>query len=346
MIFDPAVHTKEFLMQNSEIALELAKKSKEFARSDLASDRTLLAVKGKCNRSVALVLAMNSHEWTLSATAQDVNVLKMRGMYGTTVAHTLAKHHDDWILTDASKSREILEMRDNEGDSVAHVLAYFNSKWSQTEASKNIDLLLMTNNLGHTVAFNMFHRFDVSFEHELLFRKEILKARHENKILAEVIYETKSRSQMLEFSAFIMKLIEIGAAYKHSSYIGISTGQKIVNQTIELIEDCLNAEVALRYASALYSTCYHAVRKHSEEQILKNEDKWIGLLVTSEQLIRQHFEKHSELYDTDHDVDILCEPANVLIKKIQSERTLNLGLDSVQGQSVEFHVNKVENFFY
>jgi hypothetical protein len=345
MIFDPDVHTREFLMQNSDIALELAKKSKEFARSDLASDRTLLAVKDKLNRSVAQVLALSSTEWAFSATAQDFNVLKMRGMYDATVAHALATKHADWIDTDASKSREILELRDNDGDTVAHALAYYNGNWSKTEMANDIELLLMTNNKGHSVVFHMINRVDVSID-KLLCKKEILTACHENKILAEVIYETKLSSQKMELSSFIMKLIELGVAYKHSSYIGISTGEKIVAQTMVLMDDCLNSEVALRYASALYSTCSHAVRKHHEEQILKNEDKWTSLLVKSEQLIRQHFNMNHELYDIEHHPNMLCEPADVLIKKIQAEKALNIGLDSVQGRSAEGHDCQMEYGVY
>jgi hypothetical protein len=55
----------------------------------------------------------------------------------------------------------------------------------------------------------------------------------------------------------------------------------------------------------------------------------------SENLIRQHLNDNPSLYDKEHTVDIFCEPAEVLLKKLQSERHLSAIQYSINTADIE-----------
>jgi hypothetical protein len=47
MQFDPAVHTKEFLMANTAVAFSLAEKSSQFVKSTLSEDLEILSLRNE-----------------------------------------------------------------------------------------------------------------------------------------------------------------------------------------------------------------------------------------------------------------------------------------------------------
>lgn len=332
MIYDPSSHTLEFLIENPEVALELAQKSEEFATSALASNRILLAVNDESNRSVAQVLGLSSRRWAQSEIAKDFEVLKMRGLFGATVAHGLAAYNPDWINSAAASSKEILELRDNSGDTVAHSFAYFNPDFLNKIAANDTSLLLLKNKAGDSVAFTIINRFDFNIDHECFFKKEILTIEHEDKMLAELIFDIYSAKHKVKTSELIVKLIEQGAAYKHSAVLGISTGKSILKNTKILIDDCPNKEISLRYALALYSTCFHAHRKCVDENDEKYQERWQEYLARSEDFVRELLNEYEYLYETNISQDFNCEPGSDLLAKIKSEKNLSINLDIPQDQ--------------
>jgi hypothetical protein len=76
MKFDPAIHTKAFLLTNAATLGELAKHDPQFAASSLA---------------------------------QDADILKLTlDSYRSTVAHYLARYQSEWLATDAAKDFDVL----------------------------------------------------------------------------------------------------------------------------------------------------------------------------------------------------------------------------------------------
>ncbi len=89
MQFDPAIHTKSFLLENHQATFELAMRSFDFAKSNLAD---------------------------------DIEILRLRDSDGLTVAHTLARFHLNWVNSDAASNIEILGLTNDSGWTVAHEL--------------------------------------------------------------------------------------------------------------------------------------------------------------------------------------------------------------------------------
>lgn len=112
-MFEPEIHTKEFLLLNPLILKELAEKSPKFALSELASDFDLL---------------MTEHE----VNNQDEVV---------TLGHLLAKYQSAWLNNQACEKIEILSLKDSNGRSVAHELATSQSAWAKSPRSKDIEVL-------------------------------------------------------------------------------------------------------------------------------------------------------------------------------------------------------------
>jgi hypothetical protein len=75
MQFDPAIHTKEFLLNHIDIALNIARKDPEFITSHLANDFDVLKLANEFGWSVAHTLFSHQPEWGHSEAANDKRVL-------------------------------------------------------------------------------------------------------------------------------------------------------------------------------------------------------------------------------------------------------------------------------
>jgi hypothetical protein len=290
MQFDPAIHTKEFLLSNPKVAYELAEKSSEFATNELASDFLILS-------------------------------LDLGG--GWTIAHRLAAYQKAWRKSEAANSNEVMRLANDSGSTVAHQLARWQSEWLQSEASKSYDIMSLSDKDGWTVARFLVERDKQCIYHQNIMQKQILTLECEGKILAENITE-KYKSDGMDVSVMAMKLIAQGAAYKHSKALGIDVGVSLLKECKLLINDSNEPLIAFKQLQAAYSTFAHNVVKILRTQ----EQEWKGLLLKSENLIRQHLNENPELYDMENTVDIFCEPSDELLKKLQAERILNSNLNS------------------
>jgi hypothetical protein len=326
MQFNPATHTKEFLLANSNTALELAKNSAEFAVSVFANDFDVLRLADEYGQNVAHALARHQSEWAITEIAQNLDVLTLAEQNGYSVAHTLAAHQAQWLQSRAAQNLDVLRITDKYGFSVAHTLAWQQPEWIKSEAVKNQDILCLSNRDGSVAHMLVSHNND-SINLEFMMQKRILTIEHKGKILAQAIAE-KYKSEGFDVPFMAMKLIFQGAAYKNSDPIELDVGEAIWNQCKTLIEDGLDPLISFKQLQALYSTFSHNVIKIISSQEHKSVQQWQELLIQYEYLIRQHLDKHPGLYDIDHTVDIFCEPSDELLKKLQAERILNSNLTS------------------
>lgn len=158
MEFIPSIHTKDFLLSNESDLLELAKKNREFAESELAQDIDILK-KNLCKESkivtVAHILAENWPIWSDTKATQNTAILKLDDEFGWTVAHALAEHQQSWVKSPIASSKEVLMFTDIYDYSVAHVLAVYQPCWLSTKECEDFEVLSLADEDGVTVAHNL-----------------------------------------------------------------------------------------------------------------------------------------------------------------------------------------------
>jgi hypothetical protein len=402
MEFNPAVHTKEFLLDNPKVAFELAKNSVEFSTCALASDLELIGLVDTWGQTVAHMFAQYQPEWLKSEASKSPDILRLANIVGHTVAHYLAQYQPEWLFSDASKSPEVLRLACDNGLTVAHYLAQFQPEWLLSDASKSPDILRLACNDGLTVAHRLARYqpewllseasnspeilrlacsvgltvahylaqyqpdwllseasqssdilqlasvFKVnvanvlvcyqseSINHQPLMQKQILTLEDfDGCLLAEDFTEKFGDTHGLDTSIMAMKLIEQGAAYKHSKPMALKVGDTLLNQCKALIEDNIDAKISFKQLMATYSTFHHNVSKIISTDQHETLEQWQDILHKSENMIRQHLNAHPELYDIEHTVDNFCEPADIFLKKLQSERHLSAIQYSINTADIE-----------
>jgi hypothetical protein len=357
MQFDPLVHTKEFLLGNKENAFDLARTSLEFALSPLANDFDLLLMADKHGgtiahrlaehqsvwvkslssqkfeilsaaknngRTVGHYLARYQHDWGKTAAAQNLAILSLADCNAETVAHIIAINQPEWSKSKASQNLDVLHLAKYDGWSVAHDLAVHQSEWPKSVAASNLDILTMNSNCGTVARMLVIHNPDC-IHNKSIMQYQIIKLEHQGKLLAEEIVENY-KSDGFNVLVMAMKLIRNGAAYKQSKPIDIQDGEAILKQCKTLITDGLEPLISFKSLQAVYSTFAHNLSKINSTQEQESLHKWQGLLLISENLMRQHLYSNPEIYDIEHTVDIFCEPGDDLLKKLQSERILDSNL--------------------
>jgi hypothetical protein len=367
MQFDPKVHTKEFLMANAHVVIELARCSSSFSLSELVNDAEILGLKGGVRGwTVAHYLALYQPQWFLYDASKDPDILRLADKYGWTVAHILAEHQPEWLLSEASKDPVILELKNHIGETVAHHLAEHQPQWLLYDASKDLKILGLKNTLGFTVAHKLakcqpqwlntneaknpevLQLADIDgcsvaltlifqescLDHEPLFYKSTLSLSAEGKLLAEHISEYYGESHGLDVSTMAMKMISQGAAYIHSKPMPLKVGEKLLKQAKTIVDDSMESLVTLKKLQALYSTFYHQVEKIKATKELKSLDKWLSMLGRVEILLADHLNANPALLDIDHNIDIFCEPGDELLKRLASEHVLKNNLSLADGYDV------------
>jgi hypothetical protein len=329
MKFDPEVHTKEFLLSNIDVALELAKNSAEFSVSPLSQECEVLRLANNRGWTVAHQLACYQTNWLTSDITKDFDVLRLNNEDGWTVAHYLAQYQPNWLASDASKDFHVLQLSAKNGWTVAHYLAQCQPKWLTSDASKDFDVLRLSVINGWTVAHALALHQPNCIHHEPLFHKQTLTLSFKGELLAEFISGRFGLYEGLDTATMAMKLIEQGAAYQHSTPMTIKVGGTLIKQGVLLLHDCYEPIIGFKQLQALYSTCAHNVAKIKRTDEHKSLEKWNGILGKSEKLLRQHLTAHPELFDIEHTIDIFCEPGNDLLRRIMAERTINTTLSDV-----------------
>jgi hypothetical protein len=352
MQFDPAIHTKDFLMGNPSVAFELAQKSSDFARSSHANDLCILQIKRKDGLSIAHLLAKEQPDWLNSRAVNNKDILNLKTNSGDSVAHSLALYQSAWIYSEAvkeldvlkitnkcgesvaqylasnqapwmysdeAKNKDILKCADQWGWTVAHYFASENPEWVLSESAADIEILKLKNNAGYSVASELLN-LESCLKHALIFSKDILTLVENNhNLVAESIVEKYAHSHDLTIPIMALKLISQGAAYKHSKIMTIADGQTILNEAKQLIDDCLEPEVALKHAQALYSTCFHNVERIKLIPSPRGLEKWQNLLQKAEEIIQRILQQDTYLATMQTHIDIFCEPSADLVSRLKSK---------------------------
>ena len=155
MQFNEDIHTKDFLLNNVDVLVDLAKTSKEFALSSIATDISLLSIQDITDgqgATIAHMLAKFHPEWVTTSSSQKIDVLQISDDYGWSVAHHLAEHQSSWVQTEAASNGMMMNIIDDYGWSVAHALAKFQKDWLKTASSEDHSILLMQDDDGVSVA--------------------------------------------------------------------------------------------------------------------------------------------------------------------------------------------------
>jgi hypothetical protein len=157
MEFNPAIHSKNYLLNNTEVLFKLAISSSEFAKSSICQDWVILCIKDfkESDETVAHKLARNHSEWAQSEIAKDESILRYVNNNGSTVAHELAGYQENWLSTSASKDYRILKLATKRGHTVAHELAFIQPCWVNSDAARDRDILHLKNSAGISVAHTL-----------------------------------------------------------------------------------------------------------------------------------------------------------------------------------------------
>jgi hypothetical protein len=329
MEFNPAKHTKAFLLENFDILRRICKKSEAFAMDPLAQDIDILKLRGSNDISVAHILAEHQSSWMHSAAAKIISVLSLESKEGFTVAHFLAQNQPEWIFTALAKDHQILQLKTKHGWSVAHELASCQSEWVNSEAINNKNIMQLSSDNGSTVAhmvvcyqsqwINAQSEQLSNIEKPALFHKDFLTIQENGKLIAELISDRYSESNGLDIASMAILLITQGAAYKHSKPLPASIGETLLKQTEILIDDCFEPEIALRYAQAIYATMFHGVAKVEADSEQLDLDEWLKMLNKAETIIRGIVEKHPDVNDVENPVGSFCEPAYEFFHRLKAE---------------------------
>jgi hypothetical protein len=335
MEFNPEIHTKKYLIENPDIATNLAENSISFREHSLTQDLDILNIQNAHGWTVAhlIVLATPQNTWLNSEAAKNPGVLKIRHrLTGTTVAHLLSKEYPNWMWSDSAKRMDILQLRDSNGKTVAHILAESNALFSSIEDFRKFDVLNLKDNKGNSVAYyalknegtldyqEFFHKSVLGIEHQFkrAFKADVLQLAE----LITVLHENFNASKLA------MILITQGAAYKQSNVFEFPEfDTAILNKTKSLIDDSLEPEMALKYAMAFYSTCYHAnqnikakAMSQPSHSIFIDQRNWQDMQDQAKDLIETVLLDHPKLYDTHHEPDLNCEPAMDVIAHFASKK--------------------------
>jgi hypothetical protein len=225
------------------------------------------------------------------------------------------------------------------GFKVAHMLAVNQPEWILSEAVKDFRVLTLEGMTKATVSrYLTSNKLILNTEH--LLSKQILSIEDWSSISNAEYIVRESDEGKINSVTMIMKMISQGAAYKHSTELAPSVGELVLDATKELMDECEDPSVNLKYALAVYSTCKHSLsREITSQKSLGVNDKnrldiWEANSVRGEKLIKDLLSKFPYLEDVDHIPDINCEPGDELIKRIQSQKTFSdLGLFGNQDKS-------------
>jgi propanediol dehydratase small subunit len=328
------------------VAHWLAWHQPEWLQSDASKSPEILRLATDEGNTVAHYLAHIQPEWLRSEASNSPEILRLANEHGNTVAHRLAQHQPEWLQSDASKSPDILRLADKWGTTVAHYLAQHQPKWLLSEASNSPEILRLANENGLTVAFEILIYQSASVYHQPLMQKQILTLDFKGELLAEKFTEKYGDTHGLDTSTMAMKLIAQGAAYKHSQLLSLKVGNSLLKKCKFLIEDSLDAQISLKQLIALHSTFHHNVSKIISAEQQDSLQQWQDILLKSENMIRQHFNAYPELYDVEYAVDIFCEPADDLLKRLQSEWILSVEFGGLQSSISSNDIEPIKQAIY
>lgn len=348
MRFKRNFHTKPLLMTNPSVLLDLCRTSSAFANSDLAKDLEIL--KTVCDpmfsMTAAHILVQNFSIPIELLRANNFELLKVRDQFDETVAHRIAKFSNALWELNIEKHNDLLLLKRHCGTTVAHNLAYAHPEIFQQRIGPNIDLLTVSSDGGYTVGHRfLFNCKNIEINPEMLMNKHLLIKNIEgftSVIFAESVVDHAGEKLNIGLKEMALHMITLGAAYKHSTLYDYKIGEYLLENTKNLISDSLDGKISFKYAMALYSTISHNIdnltssfKRLPQESIRIELEKNKILLNQAGQIICDLLSENS--FDASAlATDYYCEPAEIYLKKIISEKNLTLGALSELEQLVDF----------
>lgn len=173
MIFNPNIHTKDFLTENIDALFNLAETSKEFAKSNLSIDPEILKLKNRIGVAVIHTLAKHQRDWLSHIGVIDLELLEIKDYMGWSTAHYLASFNPHWLSHESSKNKRILSLKTGTGLSVAHILAE-KDEWLSSQEVNDLEILKLCDNINESVAHILAQRHVKWIGSEASCNKEIL----------------------------------------------------------------------------------------------------------------------------------------------------------------------------
>jgi hypothetical protein len=311
------------------VAHLLAINVKEWALQKGAANFKILSLVDTNGLTVAHHLAMHQPEWIHTGSARQKNILNIRGSLGYTVAHTLATNQKEWTMMEIAQDYEVLTLRSDNNTTVAALIAKTNPKWMQSEASHDVDLLTLSCDSNISVAHGLLQHPEC-MHHEPMFKKQVLtlfrsatpesKIEKRIKLIAEELVDKFGKDSGINYSDMALRLISMGAAYVHSKPLSSKELKSITSQSLALISDCSEPEVAYKYALAFYSTLKNL---YATAEILNFKSKcseYQKEILIAERVLLDLINKNPYLLDKAHD-GIFCRPGEIFITHLIAERT-------------------------
>lgn len=336
------------------VAHRLAELHPKWVYSEEAKNPDILKLTSNKGESVAHKLACFQPQWIFTESAKNYEILKIADHTGKSVAHMLAKNQPEWLKSKAAQDYEILKIADKDNWTVAHSLACFQDLWVTSTAANDIEILKLTTDDGTSVAETLVNYTSDCLTIPALTNKSVLTIGHDlskrKEIVANLIVNRYCNSHGLTHHEMAMILIRQGAAYRCNKTLESSVGEMIYSDAKILIDDCQDSSVAFMHAQALYSTMHHClfVAKHNEQaediQSIDNS-QWEALLAKAEIELTWLLDCEPDIIDNASGHGILCEPAEIYIKKLLAARHLNC-IDAGDLASLEIDISEQTRHLY
>jgi hypothetical protein len=326
MKFESALHTKQFLIANPEIAFALAKSSEEFSLTCLSQDVDILSLK-KAGDGCALAheLAWSSYQWSKSEAAQSLEVLSILSDKGESVAHRLAFFKPDWAATEAAQRFDVLSITDKDGESVAHELAFIQPEWHKTKAAQDFSILSIKSKNGRSVG----HRLALHQENWCNTDGAMMKD-----VLGITCTEEGSVAQVIlcfckDKGLFLSKILKSGFSYKSEPLSSAANRPILYEDDVQKFTElslAMIADEALEVAKVKLLLIFFSTSKNILDDV-KDAGGKTFLLYTLDSVaaqIRQIYKGKPNLFeDIIKPEDENCEPAKELMHQLISERNLS-----------------------
>jgi hypothetical protein len=343
MRFNQKIHTKEYLIANTAVLLDLCRTSAAFACSELAADLDIL--KTVCdpvfNMTAAHVLPQKFSIPIDVLRANDFEILKLRDRHDETVAHRIAKFNNDLWSLNIENHKEILLLKRATGTTVAHNLASNSPQLFQDRIGPDLEILLIDDGKGFTVASSFaLSAKGIDLNTDMVMQKNLLTKYYSSNsqtLFAEIVVGRLGEKLKIGVREMALHMITLGAAYRHSSCYGSDIGKYLVDNVKILIADALEPKLSIKYAMALYSTLSHNIENLKQELDQEQSYQECSLIFDEAKKILEECLIMNPHYAECIDTDFLCEPAEVYVKQHLSKMNFSLGKLNNLGENIEYN---------
>jgi hypothetical protein len=247
MLFNKDTHTKEFLLKNPEVAIQLAMSAK-FSEHLLAQDLEVLSIRDNAEPNactVAHLLAQHHFAWSETPAAHNIDILKLKTKNTlSSVAHTLVTRSVSWRNSITALNYDVMRIADSEGETIAHLLARFNWDFAEKNVAQDKQTLSLTNNDGDSVAHILAESNRAWCESAAAYDKDILTLRNNHgKYVFQCIEKLMGINFVFDPKGLIQRLINIGVGYVHYQPKFIVRDFKKSKNEVEALVNSINDSI-------------------------------------------------------------------------------------------------------